>query len=963
MRSLLLLLVTCFVTSNIVAQTYPINVGGSVTGCAGTSTDSDAAAGNYAPGENFVWTVCSDGTGNVITLDFAAGSFDIDPTDILNIYDGNTIGAPLIGSYDNNNPAIAISSTTANTSGCLTLEFISDGAVEASGWSANIICGTFCQPIDAVINATPNFINYGPDSTYTNLCVGDTLNITAAGGYPHNGINPVNYAQSDATSTFEWNMGDGTQLIGQSVSHTYSVNTGYLVTLKVTDANGCFEYFYHRIRIGLIPSFGDLTMDADSICFGETNTLHGGFNSSSSSTPGASPNPGWISAGGSVSGMTFLPDGSGVAYSTQINLAGFPAQNIAAGTDISQVCVNMEHSYIGDLTIELTCPTGTTLMLSSTFGGAGFGNTFLGDALDDGSLTPGVGFDYCWDMTAAWGTMDQENVLNNWIPATISPVNNVLTPGTFQPDANFNAFVGCPIDGNWTLTITDNIGADNGYIFEWSILINPAINPNSEVYNVALVDGVWQPDPTIIATSDSSITVQPTASGTNLYTFTVTDEFGCTYDTTMAFYTLPEIMAGADPDTTICPADSAQLMASNANPAYFWTCDLTIDMTDTWGDGWNNGYLAFWDGATQVDSCTLSTGMNGNTTVSVPSGTTITITYVGGVFDSEVGYTVYDPQGNPILTVVSPNASPGTMWTGTVSCADPSNYTVTWSPAAGLSDPNIMDPVFTGTSTTEYIVAMSWPGFPACISYDTVLVTVEDTLAVPTVSGLDELCAGESVTLTVANGLNVLWPNSSNATSATWTPTGDTIVEVAVTNVCGSYTLNHQITVNPLPTPSTIGDTTIPVESSVMLTTSNGSSWFWSPANGLDCITCQDPIATPGLTTTYIVEVTDSNGCKSTDTVTVNVEYLPIFIPSGFSPNGDGQNDVFYVRGTGISGFVMNVFDRWGNLVFQTTDKAIGWDGTYEGRAVNAGVYVYDLRGILFNSEPLIMRGNITVFR
>ena len=158
------------------SQTVNISVGGSHTQCLGNTTDSDASGGNYGSNENYTVTICSDGSGNVIYTGFLLQDFfDVDGSDQLFIYDGNSAAAPLIGIYNNGNPAIAVSSTTSNTSGCLTLVFMSDATVEATGWDANIICGTVCQPILPTITTTPPITSYGPDSNYTNICPGDTV--------------------------------------------------------------------------------------------------------------------------------------------------------------------------------------------------------------------------------------------------------------------------------------------------------------------------------------------------------------------------------------------------------------------------------------------------------------------------------------------------------------------------------------------------------------------------------------------------------------------------------------------------------------------------------------------------------------------------------------------------------------------------------------------------------------------
>ena len=148
-----------------------------------------------------------------------------------------------------------------------------------------------------------------------------------------------------------------------------------------------------------------------------------------------------------------------------------------------------------------------------------------------------------------------------------------------------------------------------------------------------------------------------------------------------------------------------------------------------------------------------------------------------------------------------------------------------------------------------------------------------------------------------------------------------------------------------------------------LFTVSTGTSYLWTPATGLDCYTCESPIATPATNTSYVVEITDIFGCKNYDTVNIIVEYLPLFIPNGFSPNGDGVNDLFFVRGTGIGQMELQIFDRWGIMVFSTSDQSIGWDGSYQGKTLNSDVFVYKCDVVLKNLENLRFQGNLTLFR
>ena len=166
-----------------------------------------------------------------------------------------------------------------------------------------------------------------------------------------------------------------------------------------------------------------------------------------------------------------------------------------------------------------------------------------------------------------------------------------------------------------------------------------------------------------------------------------------------------------------------------------------------------------------------------------------------------------------------------------------------------------------------------------------------------------------------------------------------------------------------LPTAISSNDTIISVDQEIPLWTSGGSSYVWTPDTYLDCSDCDNPISTPGDDIIYFIAVTDSLGCSVEDTIVVTVIYYPLFIPNGFSPNNDNQNDILYVRGGGVASIQMQIFDKWGSLVFEILDTEIGWDGTFNGKPVNTGVYVYRMDATLKNGEILMETGNITLFR
>jgi gliding motility-associated-like protein len=137
----------------------------------------------------------------------------------------------------------------------------------------------------------------------------------------------------------------------------------------------------------------------------------------------------------------------------------------------------------------------------------------------------------------------------------------------------------------------------------------------------------------------------------------------------------------------------------------------------------------------------------------------------------------------------------------------------------------------------------------------------------------------------------------------------------------------------------------------------------WSPAVGLSDSTAAKPLASPTETTTYYLYVIDEFVQESYDTVTVEVIYCDIFIPNIFSPNGDGQNDVLYVRGQGIEQLSFVVYNRWGQKVFETKDPNHGWDGTINGKPAETGVYVYHVNAVLHDGLVVSRHGDVTLVR
>ena len=149
------------------------------------------------------------------------------------------------------------------------------------------------------------------------------------------------------------------------------------------------------------------------------------------------------------------------------------------------------------------------------------------------------------------------------------------------------------------------------------------------------------------------------------------------------------------------------------------------------------------------------------------------------------------------------------------------------------------------------------------------------------------------------------------------------------------------------------------------------TSVLWTPTgsifrNNFPAITVK-----PNETTEYTVEVKNPGGCKSTDKVTVFVvcNGANVFIPNTFSPNGDGSNDIFYPRGTGLFSIkTLRIFSRWGEIVyekngFMPNDASAGWNGTFKGVKLTPDVYVYTIDIICDNSTIMTFKGNVALIQ
>lgn len=210
------------------------------------------------------------------------------------------------------------------------------------------------------------------------------------------------------------------------------------------------------------------------------------------------------------------------------------------------------------------------------------------------------------------------------------------------------------------------------------------------------------------------------------------------------------------------------------------------------------------------------------------------------------------------------------------------------------------------------------------------------------------ICNGEGLTLDGMGQGTIQWmPDSlvSDPNIADPEFIGDASASLILTVTQAGCTEQDTIfvTVHDNPVASVVpADTTIVAGESVLLSGAGSGSFAWTPENGLSCVDCPSPLASPEDSTTYVLTVTNAAGC--TDTVQVQVRVTPPDcqpeVPNAFTPNGDGANDEFEPIGETIESFVLTVFNRWGQTVFHGNTP---WDGRQNGLDAPSDVYVFQL--------------------
>lgn len=432
-----------------------------------------------------------------------------------------------------------------------------------------------------------------------------------------------------------------------------------------------------------------------------------------------------------------------------------------------------------------------------------------------------------------------------------------------------------------------------------------------------------------------------------------TSAFGCKAETTLPIKVAPQPVAEILPITPICAGYSVRLQGRETGnlPGTQWTWQV--------GDGQPMNVI-------EPPRQTISQPgiIPVKLTITNPDGTCPNTANATITVHAPPRLNLGSPQNVCLGSAVQlqSNTDPGTRVTWT-------NYQI--------SDIHSLSPrVSPLVDTVYHVLAESQYG---CTNEATVRVTVTQPHKVQTQNA--EMCNGKNIQLHASGATRYQWIPAEGLSRS---DVADPIANPAVTttyvvvgfgrDACFTDTARAVVTVRPSPQINAGPDMVVPVGSEIRIPTQGSPDITrvqWQPATGLSCTDCLQPLVTPKTAVTYLVTASNQYGCVSKDDITIKLvcQSGVTFLPNTFTPNGDGQNDVFYIRGRGIRLVkVFRIFNRWGQVMFERgnyniEDMSMGWDGKINGQVVNPEVFIYYAELVCDTGEIFVLKGNVTVLK
>ncbi len=619
--------------------------------------------------------------------------------------------------------------------------------------------------------------------------------------------------------------------------------------------------------------------------------------------------------------ITVNPTSGSAPYLYRMDGGPQQAGNIFTGVAAGPHTINVEDVYgcTGNFIVNVAQGTGLTSNITTV-------NPPCSN-INNGSIT----------INPTSGVAPYQYSLNG-APFQSSNIFTGLAPGTYNID--FTDAAGC--SGTNSVTLTTNAA-----ITTTATLVSPLCNGVSNG-SITLNASGGVPPYEYSINGGVSYQVSPTFSGlaAGTYSFLVRDAAGCIFGFSYTLTQPASVIASALNGPATCANNNGTITvsATGGTPAYQYSINNggTYQASNVFNNLPAGSYNAI--RVRDANGCISNTTavVTLNDTMRLELGTDSTICFGTSI--------TLLPQTNPETDIFK------------------------WTPAAGLDFDNIKNPVASPNDTTKYILVAKWG---ICQRIDSITVNVLHK-PIPNAGKDTTICYKTNALLVgsasnLSGTVNYSWapPDSLNTPNAAITIARmDTTRKFTLTvtdNYGCNFTVVDSMWVYMMP-PLVVfagNDTNAILARPHQLQASGGTNYLWSPAGPLDNPFISNPLAILYNDTYFTVQVTDAIGCTASDGVFIKVYEGPNYdVPNAFTPNGDGLNDIFRPIPVGMQATTyFRVFDRYGNLVFETKKWMDGWDGMRLGKQASAGTYVWMIKGTDRNGRIVEMKGIVILVR
>ncbi len=823
----------------------------------------------------------------------------------------------------------------------------------------------------------------------------------------------------------QWNFGDGTTGSGGTVSHTYTTTGTYSIRLIITGISGCIDtlikLIYVKVNNSPVASiigdtircqssrvtFTSIIQSVDTVNYYRWTSSNGVSGSANSFTV--------TFAQSGIFTIKLITRTVNGCYDTtfhQININPTPDVMQPPGQEICNGNFTLPINFTGSVTGTIFNWTNTAPIIGLAPNGTGNIPSFL--ASSNGSSIANAGITVSPIANGCPGPSKIFIITVNPTPSVTQPINQTLCKnsstvaitftgainGTTFNWTNSNTAIGLAASGSGNIpSFIVNSNGPNTTVA--TITVTPVANaclgiPKSFIITVHPTPDVFQPADQILCNNNTTTAIifNGAVNGTTYNWTNTNSSIGLA---SSGSGNIPSFIANSNSSNTAVSTINVVPIV-NGCPGLPKSFSLTVNPTPNVVQPINravcNGTIINAILFTGQVTGTTYKWVNNNATIGLAGSGTGDISSFTAINNSSISTSATitvtpsttDCPGAAKTFIITIHPTPSVVASNNVNVCMGNTTQLTasgaaqysWTPVNNLSCDKCANPIAKPFDSVIYTVRGA--NTFGCEAYDSVLIGVIKPFKMQVLPG-DTLCYGSSLNLRALKANSYLWSpaaglNRTNIADPTATPVVTTRYKVIGFDGHNCFTDSGfvLITVGQKPFVNLGPDRTLATGTPLTLNaiTVNGPiiNYLWTPAAELSCNNCPSPITTVKNNSFYSVVVTNTFGCKATDTIFINsiCKSAQVFIPNAFTPDNDGLNDVLMVRGKGITIKSFRIFNRWGELVFEKenfypNDPKYGWDGKVRGVPATPDVFVYTAEVFCDNGIVYTYKGNATILK